>query len=182
MRAVIRSAAATSIDARSAIVRGLRSIRSRRTSSIVTSAGSAAVCADATPATRTNARTLIATRRTLLILHLERRDAPHDKAVDGWQHEERDRDRGHEAADDHDRKRLLRFAADAAGDRHRREAEDGEHRRHQYRAEPARGTVRKRRNHRLATTAPVVNGADDQQRGQADLAEQRDESDRGAHG
>src|SRR5476651_2411704 len=141
----MRSAATTSIVARSATVRGLRSLSSRITSSMVTLVGSGAVWASAERlvSTASDAATS-ASPRNLLIVDLDCRYLANERAVEGGKHEQRDGDGRDKPADDHDGERTLGLAADAGRDRHRRQAEDREHRRHEHRAEAAGGAVRQR--------------------------------------
>src|SRR5689334_11043197 len=112
-RAVTRSAAATSIDARSATVRGLRSLNSRITSSSVTVAGSGDCCASAVVCGMpSSVKTRRPIRRTLLLLDFDRGHATTNHTVNGRQHEQRHPYGGDEAADDDHGERPLCFAAD----------------------------------------------------------------------
>src|SRR5690242_12387499 len=104
----MRSAAATSIDARSAAVRGLRSFISRSTSSMVTVAGSGVVCANnAIGLQNTVSASAVQKRPGLFILHLDRWHPANDEAVRRGQNEQSHGDCGDETADDHDGKRPL---------------------------------------------------------------------------
>src|ERR1700687_2445157 len=97
------SAATTSIVARSAIVRGLRSLSSLSTSSMVTLVGSGAAgfcCACAVAATAMMIAAASPSPIGLFILDLDSRHPANDEAVGGGEHEQGDGDRRKQSADD----------------------------------------------------------------------------------
>jgi hypothetical protein len=101
--------------------------------------------------------------------------------VDRGQEEQRDHERGDHAADDDERERALRLAADAGGDRHRQQAEQREQRGHQHRAQLFDAALDHRGRKGDAFAPSRLDRAHHQQAEERHLAEQRDEADDGAH-
>src|SRR3954470_10560630 len=171
--ACARSARAMSASSRETATRGLLSTM-RSTSSSVTAAGTC--WAHTGPATNARARL------SRLIFFLRGDVALFGQhVIDARQHEERDDQRGHHAADDDERERTLRLAADALRERHRQKGEEGEQRRHQDRAQLLHRALDDRLVQRPAAGAVGLDRSSLQQAEERDLAEERDEAHHGAH-